>query len=148
MSQYNQTIEEKVDDQVMTSLRAITEGNYPFTATVRWKSRQGNEVIPNKLALIAGNNQLDASIGSWGHDYYRKAYTVFVPVFTAENDPISDAEKGSNHAGAVVRAIMTDPQFGNYAINTTIEGIDRDDDGVSVNFEVLYRTLRDDPFNE
>lgn len=148
MSQYNETIEEKIDKAVMDSLRAITDGNYPFTATVRWKNRQGNEVIPTKLALIAGNNQLDASIGSWGHDYYRKGYTVFVPVITAENDSVSDAERGSNHAGAVVRSVMTDPQFGNLAINTTIEGIDREDDGVNVNFEVLYRTLRDDPFNE
>jgi hypothetical protein len=148
VSQYNETIEEKVDRQVMESLRAITDGNYPFTATVRWKNRQGHEIEPTKLALIPGNTTLDESVGSWGFDYYRKQYTVFAPVFAAENDSESDGEKGSNYAGAITRAVMLDPQLSALAINTTIQGIDREDDGVSVNFEVLFRTLKDDPFNE
>jgi hypothetical protein len=128
LSQYNTTIEELIDQNVIETLQEIVGGpNFPFIATIQWARAQGNDVKMNTLILIPGSLTPDENRG-WGHDFYRKSYTVQVPILSHQDDTQPDSYKQSNAVGAV--------------------GTSQEENGVSLEFQVLFRTLIDDPFNE
>jgi hypothetical protein len=148
LSQYNTTIEELIDQNVIETLQEIVGGpNFPFIATIQWARAQGNDVKTNTLILIPGSLTPDENRG-WGHDFYRKSYTVQVPILSHQDDTQPDAYKQSNAVGAVIKALMNDVTRNDLAMLTEFQGTSQEENGVSLEFQVLFRTLIDDPFNE
>ncbi len=144
------SILEQIAQDLYTTLTGVAEADDP---SVQRPRREGLADSPGhrSLALFqAGSDKEDAPPGSiqWLQSWYVALYLTppdddDTPIDTTTNNLRSDVEK----------ALMTDPQRSNLAIDTEIhEPLDFADDqvgyaGIAVHVRVRYRTLIDDPFS-
>jgi hypothetical protein len=147
------SIAERITENRIVELRKIrVNAGDSFNALAEGSEMQGNEVLPSNLTLIVGT-LAPASSSSLGRDHYMQTYHVACPIAVSDDSTDSSQLAGQRLVAEVMKQMQEDYQCGALALNTYFRSARPDEmlpqiDGQYVTFDVLFWTLKDDPFNQ
>ena len=138
---------EYIASNIETVLETITD-----KSVVRSKRIDFSDVVPDEdtiLLVTTANNPAEgaSNVDSWLADFLIETY-----VFDVSGDGTAIDARISEQASDIIKKLAVDVTRGNYALNTTVTGVDYFHDaegcGGDITVQVLYRTVKDDPYTK
>ena len=146
------TIEERISADIETTVRNVTILNgYEHDMTVERRKQVGNTIASNAITIIDGPLSM-AENQTLGQDTYVKSYTLRVTLMRNEDSDIAQGDTQSKYAADLIKALQSTYTRGGIALDTKFTAANPLDDaemaGISLTFEVMFRTSKDDPYDQ
>lgn len=144
---------EKIAVAVVDRLNGVkATAGYNVTLRAERKTKRGH-VPKDMLAIVeqGGADVVEDEAEGWAG--FTETFNVWIYSVDSERSDTPIDRRLNIAAADVEKAVMSDPQWSNLAINTTLSGRDPIDEvkgdfaGIVVRFAVYYRTLENDPYN-
>jgi len=146
------TIEERISADIETTVRNVTILNgYEHDMTVERRKQVGNTIASNAITIIDGPLRM-AENQTLGTDTYVKSYSLLIPLFRPEDTNVAQGDTQAKYTADMVKALQSTYTRGGIALDTRFVDSNPIDDtemaGVSLTFEVWFRTSKDDPYDQ
>ena len=144
-------ISERIAEQIYERLRSVRDasGN-PLNLIVEYyNAARGNTPAHGKCIIIQGDDDPDDP-PTYSHLIWQKAVAIDLYVREPEASTVNADRRLNLWRAAIEKAVMTDPQWSGFAMNTALAGAQRwreanEHYGMSIFLMIQYRTSETDP---
>lgn len=143
---------EQIADAVLTRMKGVKAvAGYNVTLKAERKTKSGH-VTKDMLAIVEQGGADAVEDEAQGWIGFTETFNVWIYSVDSERSDTPIDRRLNIAAADVEKAVMSDPQWSNLAINTTLAGRAPVDDikgqfaGIVITFAVYYRTLENDPY--